>query len=306
MMELATVAGMLTGCGGDDGVAPATSGAGSTGGRADTSGGGGNAGGPGGGAAGSGGTSQGTGGGGAGGAEAGTDDTADPDAGAGGAITEAGSGGNDAAAGAAGWGGMKPEGSVVWAIDNVQSIAGYKTTAVGTPMAIDAPAGKAVQFDGVGDALFVENHPLAGLSKFTAEIIFRPDSGGATAQRFFHMSENGSGSRVLFETRLPGDGKWVLDVFVESKGGNVALYAPQFLHPLDAWYNVAAVVDGARATSYVDGQEEMSVNLTFQPHMQGQTSIGVRINKMYFFKGAIRLARFTPRALLPAEFLRAN
>jgi hypothetical protein len=30
----------------------------------------------------------------------------------------------------------------------------------------------------------------------------------------------------------------------------------------------------------------------------------MRINEKYFFKGAIRLARFTPRALSPAEFLK--
>jgi hypothetical protein len=44
----------------------------------------------------------------------------------------------------------------------------------------------------------------------------------------------------------------------------------------------------------------------FAAHKPGRTSVGVRITKMYFFKGAIRLARFTPRALTPAEFLKVE
>jgi hypothetical protein len=31
----------------------------------------------------------------------------------------------------------------------------------------------------------------------------------------------------------------------------------------------------------------------------------VRINKLFYFKGAVRLARFTRRALAPPEFLKA-
>jgi hypothetical protein len=97
----------------------------------------------------------------------------------------------------------------------------------------------------------------------------------------------------------------VLDVFVESTSGEIALYAPRFTHPLGAWYHLAAVVDGQRARNFVNGVEEMSAPLGFQAHRGGRTSIGVRITRMYFFKGAIRLARFTPRALTPAEFLKA-
>jgi hypothetical protein len=194
-------------------------------------------------------------------------------------------------------------GAVSWAIDNLQSIAGHPTTVLGAPMVIETPAGKALAFDGVDDALFVENHPLAGLPQFTVEIYFRPDAGGSPAQRFFHMQDDSSGGRVLFETRLPGNNRWVLDVFIESAGGEVAVYDPAKTHPLGAWYHLAAVVDGQRARSYVNGVEQVSFPLSFRPHQGGRTSIGVRITRMYFFKGAIRSARFTPRVLAPAEFL---
>ena len=198
-----------------------------------------------------------------------------------------------------------PAGAVVWAIDNLQRIGGHATTVVGAPMVIDTPGGRAVQFDGKDDALFVDKHPLTGLSEFTVEVIFRPDAGGAGAQRFFHMDESGGG-RVLFETRLPGNDGFVADVFVQSRAGTVALYAPKNVHPLGAWYNVTAVIDGKRARHYVNGVEEMSVNLGFTPHGPGRTSIGVRINRLYYFKGAIRMARFTPRALAPSEFLQVQ
>lgn len=194
--------------------------------------------------------------------------------------------------------------SVVWNIDNLQMIGGLKVTVRGGPVVIDAPAGKAVQFDGNDDALLVDRHPLAGMAMFTAEIIFRPDQGGAQAQRWFHMEESGGG-RVLFETRLFGN-DFAQDVFVESKGGNVALYDESKKHPLGAWYHVAAVVDGKRARHYVNGVEESNVALNFQAHGPGRTAIGMRINERYFFKGAIQKARFTPRVLAPAEFMKPN
>jgi hypothetical protein len=198
-----------------------------------------------------------------------------------------------------------PAGAVVWDIDNVKSIGGHPVTVLGAPMVIDVPGGKALQFDGTKDALYIENHPLAGLAQFTVEVVFRPDPGGAPAQRYFHM-DAGDAGRVLFETRLPGGGQWVQDVFVESRSGNVALYDARATHPLGAWYHIAAVVDGKTMHHYVNGVEESRVMLGFTPHPPGRTSIGVRITRNYFFKGAIRVARFTPRVLTPAEFLKVE
>jgi len=53
-------------------------------------------------------------------------------------------------------------------------IGGHKTTVLGHPRVIDSPVGKAVEFNGVDDALFVDVHPLAGAETFTWEIVFRP------------------------------------------------------------------------------------------------------------------------------------
>jgi hypothetical protein len=124
------------------------------------------------------------------------------------------------------------------------------------------------------------------------------------AQRFFHLSENGSNNRVLFETRLPGDGTWLFDTFVESNAAGEALFNDMTPHPLDEWYHLACVIDGETQRHYVNGMHELSVDQQFSPPlMAGRTSIGVRINQLYFFKGAIRFARFTPSVLSPPEFL---
>jgi hypothetical protein len=49
---------------------------------------------------------------------------------------------------------------------------------------------------------------------------------------------------------------------------------------------------------------EGAAELQLAPHGPGHTSVGVRINKVFYFKGAVHLARFTRRALAPSEFLK--
>jgi len=42
----------------------------------------------------------------------------------------------------------------------------------------------------------------------------------------------------------------------------------------------------------------------FKPQKEGRTSIGVRINQVSWYKGAVRQVRITPRVLMPQEFLK--
>ncbi len=159
------------------------------------------------------------------------------------------------------------------------------------------------------DAVFLGVHPLAGAATFTWEVVFRPDRGGAPEQRFFHLQEDASndaasqGNRMLFEIRVIGE-QWCLDSFVKSGPDSRALLDNKKLHPLGEWYSVAAVFDGQELRNYVDGVLQGEGALHAAPQKAGQTSVGVRFNKRDFFKGAIREARMTPRALSPAEFLR--
>lgn len=66
---------------------------------------------------------------------------------------------------------------------------------------------------------------------------------------------------------------------------------------------VASVYDGREFRNYVDGVREGAAELDLAPHRAGHASVGVRINKVYYFKRAVLLARFTRRALSPSEFL---
>lgn len=191
---------------------------------------------------------------------------------------------------------------VIWKFDSLKTIGGHPVSVLGSPALIDTPQGKAIQFNGVNDALFLEVHPLAGAETFTWEVIFRPDSDGPPAQRFFHMQENGSQHRYLFETRII-DKKWALDSFAASSSGARALMDTKLLHPADKWYHIAAVYDGKEYRNYVNGQLQVAAPVKLSPQGPGRTSVGVRINKVDYFKGAIRLSRMSRRALTPAEFL---
>ena len=198
----------------------------------------------------------------------------------------------------------------LWTFDRLDNIGGHRTTVLGAPRVIDAPVGKAVEFDGVADALFIDHHPLAGAERFTWEAIFRPD-GGEREQRWFHLSEvdpetgADTDNRMLFEIRVAAN-RWFLDSYAQSGAANKTLMNRNALHPLGVWYHVAAVYDGHEFSNYVDGVREGLSELNLAPHRPGRASVGVRINKVFYFKGAVHLARFTRRALSPAEFLRVD
>lgn len=190
--------------------------------------------------------------------------------------------------------------SDVWTFDRLDLIGGHVTTVLGSPRVIDAPVGKAIEFDGVDDAILVGAHPLAGAETFTWEAIFRPD-GGARAQRWFHLQEDGTDNRMLFEIRV-ADTQWFLDAFAYSNGNEKALINKNALHPVGRWYHVAAVYDGTTYSNYVDGVKQLDFPIVLAPQRAGRAAIGVRLTLVDWFKGAVHLSRFTRRALTPAEF----
>lgn len=195
----------------------------------------------------------------------------------------------------------------VWTFDRLDRIGGHAATVAGHPRVIDTRLGKAIEFNGVDDGLFIDVHPLAGAAAFTWEAIFRPDGGNAE-QRWFHLEENpatglDSNNRMLFEIRVV-DGRWCLDAFDKSSTGQKALLNREHLHDLGQWRHVAAVYDGKEFRSYVDGALDGSARIHLAPQGPGRTAVGVRMNKVYYFKGAVRMAKFTRRALEPSEFVK--
>jgi hypothetical protein len=170
--------------------------------------------------------------------------------------------------------------------------------------------------------LFIDQHPLEGAPAFTFEVIFRPDGGNDFAQRWFHLAERDvntgllapagypqnpdTNARFLFELRTK-DGQWWLDAFVTGTGYRSLLLFEDKKHPVGQWYHVAQTFDGKMHRSYVNGvlQGELALN-AYKPMGSGAASVGTRINRVNYFKGALRQARFTPRALAPDEFLKLS
>jgi hypothetical protein len=195
-----------------------------------------------------------------------------------------------------------------WSFDRLDQIGGHVATVEGHPRVIETPDGKAIEFNGKDDAIFLDVHPLSGADVFTWEVIFRPDPGGNPEQRFFHLQERDpqtgadTQNRMLLEIRIQG-GQWFLDSFAITGPNSHTLFNRDHLHPLGRWYHVAMVYDGHEFRNYVNGVQENAAELRLDPQASGHCSIGVRINRRDYFKGAVYEARMTKRVLAPAEFL---
>jgi hypothetical protein len=197
----------------------------------------------------------------------------------------------------------------VWRFDQTASLGGHPVEVLGHPRVISTEYGKAVAFDGVGDALLVDVHPLAGAKTWTWEMVFRPDADGAAEQRVFHLQVRDAATgadiadRMLFEIRIV-KGEWCLDSFATSGGEKATLLDCTKLHPLGEWYRVTAVYDGTTLRNYVGDELQGEAAVKLAPQGAGHSSVGMRINRINFFKGAIFEARFTAKALGVGEFLK--
>jgi hypothetical protein len=192
--------------------------------------------------------------------------------------------------------------STLWTLETLSQIGGHVPQVLGAPKLVETPGGPALAFDGRQDGLVIDCHPLAGAGRFTAEMVFRPEPGGEREQRVLHLQEVGSDSRVLIETRAPAEAYWFLDTFVKSGDTSCTLYAETYPHPFGPWYHVALVHDGQLMRHYVSGKLELSGWLAYAPQPAGRTSIGVRLNRVSWFRGLVRAVAFTPLDLSPEAF----
>ncbi len=202
---------------------------------------------------------------------------------------------------------------ITWNFDNLISIGGETTHVEGHPQLIDSPFGKAVLFDGVADALFIDRHPLAGARTFAFEALFRPD-GGAFEQRWFYLDETDppppAGEKPLdphftFEIRATPD-KWYLDTYTAGPGYKQTLIFPDKQFPLGQWHHVAQTYDGKTYRSFVNGALQGEADIAYVPQGPGRSCVGTRINRVNYFKGAVARARFTPWHLTPEQFMKAS
>jgi hypothetical protein len=194
--------------------------------------------------------------------------------------------------------------STTWKLDDLKKIGGHKIEILGQPKVIKAEKAGAIEFDGIDDGIFIETNPLAGANAFTVEAWFRPDADGPAEQRWLHVEDlENVESRAMLETRVSKD-LWFLDTFLKSGDNRLPLYAENFKHPTGRWYHVALVYDGTELRHYIDGTLELSGKIAMKPFGRGRVSIGVRQNKVYWFKGAVRKVRFSHSALKPDQFLK--
>lgn len=188
----------------------------------------------------------------------------------------------------------------IWRLDNVKRIGGHAVTVEGAPRVSELGGGKAMVFDGARDGLFVPAIPFAGAKQFTIEVLFSPAEGGLTEQRFVHVQDTNE-SRALIELRLNGKGAWWLDTFqwtgAPPPDRGLTLVDPTRLHPTGKWYWAALRYDGKIMAHFVNAVKEIERAGSFRPFVQGQVSLGVRQNKVFWYKGAIREVRFHTVAL---------
>jgi hypothetical protein len=198
----------------------------------------------------------------------------------------------------------------VWRFDQTAKLGDHPTKVLGNPKVIDSAIGKAVAFDGVADALFVDVHPLAGAKTWTWEMIFKPDADGNPAQRVFHLQAinpatggDVADERMLFEIRIV-KGQWCLDSFATEGGKSKALLNCEKLYPFGQWYRVTTVYDGKTLKNYIGNDLQGQGEVDLGPQRPGHSSAGVRINLRDYYKGAMYSARFTRSALAVGDFLK--
>jgi len=193
--------------------------------------------------------------------------------------------------------------STTWELDSLRKIGRHKIEILGQPKVIKTDRGKAIEFDGIDDGIFIETNPLRGAKVFTIEAWFRPDADGPAEQRWLHIEDlENVESRAMLETRVTKD-LWFLDTFLKSGENRLPLYAENFKHPTGRWYHAALVYDGTEMRHYIEGKLELSGKISMKPFGRGRVSIGVRQNKVYWFKGAVRKIRFSHATLTPERFL---
>lgn len=180
---------------------------------------------------------------------------------------------------------------VVWVLDNLTAIAGHPVIVIGSPRVVRTDQGPAIEFDGVDDGLLLDVNPIAGLGQFTIEVLLQPAADGPDEQRFLHIEEAAAPNRALLELRMLPGARWTLDTYLRWGDAGLTLLDRTLAHPTGSWHVVALTWDGRTMTHSVDGVPESSGEVAFKPLGAGRTSIGVRQNRVSWFKGRIREIR---------------
>lgn len=205
-----------------------------------------------------------------------------------------------------------PPAAFTWTAD-AGATPGAAPVRLGGPRTESGPDGSALCFDGVDDGLAFDRNPIAGMKEFTIQVLFRPDASGSpeapSEQRFVHFEEGSTTTpesrRALIETRVVGE-QWYLDTYLRAANGNKALIDAEKKHRVGRWYWVALTYAGGSMRHYIDGQLELEGAVPFEPLCAGRASLGVRLNRVSWFKGCLRELRVTPSVLSASELAAVN
>lgn len=172
----------------------------------------------------------------------------------------------------------------------------------GAPRLAAGPAGlDAVAFDGAHDALVFPKNPLAGASVYTVEALLLVAPGGPAEQRLLHVQADASTDRLLLETRRADSAgrTWFADTIVATRGTECILAEAGRTHAAATWHTLALVCDGTMLHQFVDAAAEASASLAAAPFPPGRVCLGMRLNHITPFGGALAAIRFSRRALAP-------
>lgn len=191
--------------------------------------------------------------------------------------------------------------TIIWRLDNLKLISKHIPLILGSPSINNADTQRSVFFNGIDDGLVFEKNPVEGFEQFTIEVLLKPDGSGPREPRFIHF-EDKEGNRGTMEMRINPDKTWYLDNFLKNGNMNLpnnrlTLIDSTKKHPTDTWFWVAMVYDGKTMKSFVNGVKELEGDVNFPITKSGKVSLGVRLNKVNWYKGLISEIRFHPTVL---------
>jgi hypothetical protein len=196
----------------------------------------------------------------------------------------------------------------VFLLDNLDSINGHEVQVFGNPQIIDTDLGKAMEFDGTEDGIYILTNPLDTVTKFTIETIIKPYDvyPENNEPRYLHIEDPTDGNRrITMELRLNDNHEWYFDGFIKSPVNNLTLIDENLTHPIeDKWEHLAITYDDSIFTTYVNYKSELTGKVTYLPiSKNGKMSVGMRMNKVAYFNGAFHKIRVTHAVLDTSEFM---
>jgi hypothetical protein len=188
--------------------------------------------------------------------------------------------------------------TITWYLKDINHIGTFSPVVLGSPVVKVEGKDSSIYFNGATDGLVIPVIPVEGWPAFTIEVLFKPGSDGGLAPRFIHFEDTDL-NRGTFELRLTKNSQWYFDGFLKNGKTNkgLSLIDSTKLHPANQWYWAALVYDGHKMYSYINGQKELEGDIDFPPMTKGNISLGVRLNKVNWFRGQIQEICFHPKAL---------